>query len=75
MVYGQAARFHEAILKALKSPDIKICEAYFDLAAFYYRHMNTASKSPDDTHKLAGLAKKCCRETNCWCKGHENGNK
>lgn len=72
-MHDHTARFHEAVMKALKSSNIKTREAYFDLAVFYHRRVGASSKQLADTHKLAGLAKECCHEHHCWCKGHEDG--
>lgn len=63
-----AAKLHEAVLRASTSNDKEVRVAYFDLAAFHYRHVDSSSRPHDDAQELISLATECCHERHCWCK-------
>jgi len=70
--YDHAAQLHEAVLLASLSNDSNIRTAYFDLAAFHYRHVDTSGRLGSDIHALTKLAEECCHERHCWCTGDDH---
>jgi hypothetical protein len=72
--HDYVAQLHDALLRASTSRAPNVRTAYFDLAEFYYRHVDASSRLQHGTGVLTELARECCHEQRCWCKkGHDHG--